>query len=123
MGPDDFDADGFVRADVVDGWLAEARDAYLERCVGVRELRDRPGLEFRFRTCAGAGARAVGPADRRVVTARAPPSSIPTSFTLAFRLRPTDGDGDGAINVRSVLTLEIRRPAPQPSSATTCATS
>ena len=30
----------------------------------------------------------------------------PTSFTIAFRLRPTDGDGDDAINAACEVSLE-----------------
>jgi acyl-CoA thioesterase FadM len=105
VGPSDLDSDGVVRADAVDRWLAETRDAYLEKCVALRELRARSGSELRARIH-DAPARARFGRPTAVNVGAGATEIRPTSFTIAFRLRPTDGDGDDVINAACEVWLE-----------------
>jgi acyl-CoA thioesterase FadM len=102
--PGDLAAGGRVRTEAIGRWLAEARAAYLEHCVVLRELRKRSGLEIRAHFD-------QPPAPERFGT----PTSIiigvgateihPTSFTMAFRVRAIDADGDTAINLTCAVSL------------------
>ncbi|MDQ1511180.1 MAG: hypothetical protein QOG50_3024 [Actinomycetota bacterium] len=105
MGPDDLDSHGVVRAEAVERWIAETRSAYLERCAGLRELQDRSGLELRARIHQAPAPERFGQPTAVIVGAGAT-EIRPTSFTIAFRLRPTDGDGDDAINATCEVSLE-----------------
>jgi acyl-CoA thioesterase FadM len=105
VGPDDLDARGAVRAEAVNRWLAETRGAYLEKCVVLGELRERSGSELRARIHDTPAPARFGRPTAVVVGAGAT-EIRPTSFTIAFRLRPTDGDGDDAINAACEVSLE-----------------
>ena len=105
VGPDDVDSDGVVRAEAVDRWLAETRTAYLEKCVVLGELRDRLGLELRARVDQAPAPERFGTPTAVIVGAGAT-EIRPTSFTMAFRLRPADGNGDAAINAKCEVSLE-----------------
>src|SRR5438128_998436 len=105
VGPDDLDARGAVRAEAVDRWLAETRDAYLEKCVVLRELRERSRSELRARLHDAPELARFGRPTAVIVGAGAT-EIRPTSFTIAFRLRPIDGDGDDAINAACEVSLE-----------------
>ena len=102
--PADLRAGGGVRPEAIDRWLAEARAAYLEHCVVLRDLRGRSGLALRAHFD-------QPPAPERFGT----PTSIiigvgateihPTSFTMAFRVRVINADGDVALNLACAVSL------------------
>jgi acyl-CoA thioesterase FadM len=102
--PADLAAGGGVRPEAIDRWLAEARAAYLEHCVVLRDLRERSGLALRAHFD-------QPPAPERFGT----PTSIiigvgateihPTSFTMAFRVRVINADGDVALNLACAVSL------------------
>ena len=85
--------------------MAETRTAYLEPCVVFRELQERSGLELRARIHHAPAPERFGTPTAVIVGAGAT-EIRPTSFTMAFRLRPTDGGGDTAINAKCEVTLE-----------------
>ena len=105
VDPDDLDSDGVVRAEVVERWIADTRSAYLEHCVALRELEDRAGLELRARIHEAPAPERFGQPTAVIVGAGAT-EIRPTSFTIAFRLQPTDGDGDDAVNAACEVSLE-----------------
>ncbi|MDQ1534411.1 MAG: hypothetical protein QOF28_2172 [Actinomycetota bacterium] len=105
VAPGDLDSEGVVRAEAVARWLAETRDAYLEKCVALRELRERSGSVLRARIDYAPAAERFGTPTVIIVGAGAT-EIRPTSFTIAFRLRPADGDGDDAINAACEVSLE-----------------
>ena len=105
VGPDDLDSGAVVRAEAIDRWMAETRSAYLERCVVFRELQDGSGLELRARVHHAPAPERFGQPTAVIVGAGAT-EIRPTSFTVAFRLRPTDGNGDDAINAACEVSLE-----------------
>jgi acyl-CoA thioesterase FadM len=49
VGPDDVDSKGVVRTEAVERWLEETRTAYFEKCIALRELQERLGLQLRAR--------------------------------------------------------------------------
>jgi acyl-CoA thioesterase FadM len=105
VAPGDLDSDGVVRAEAIDRWLAETRDAYLEKCVVLRELRERSASELRVQIHdAPAPARFGRPT--AVIVGAGATEIRPTSLTIAFRLRPIDGDGDDAIDAACEASLE-----------------
>jgi acyl-CoA thioesterase FadM len=69
------------------------------------ELQERSGLELRARTHQAPAPERFGRPTEVIVGAGAT-EIRPTSFTIAFRLRPTDGDGDDAINAACEVSLE-----------------
>ena len=105
VGTADLDPDGVVRADALERWLAETRAAYLEHCAAFRGLRESSGLELRARIHDAPAPERFGQPASVIVGAGAT-EIRPTSFTIAFRLRPTDGDGDAAINAACEVSLE-----------------
>jgi acyl-CoA thioesterase FadM len=105
VGADDLDSDGGVRAAAVERWMDETRAAYLERCVVLRELQERSGLELRARVHQAPAPERFGQPSEVIVGAGAT-EIRPTSFTIALRLRPTGGDGDAAINAAYEVSLE-----------------
>jgi acyl-CoA thioesterase FadM len=105
VAPGDLDSDGVVRAEAVERWLAETRTAYLEHCIVFCELQERSGLELRARIHSAPAAERFGTPTAIIVGAGAT-EIRPTSFTIAFRLRPIDGDGDDAINAACEVSLE-----------------
>ena len=104
VGPDDLDAAGLLHADVVDGWLADARAAYLEKCTAFCDLRERSGAELQARIDPAPDPRRFGTPTGVVVGAGAT-EIYSTAFRMALRLRPVDGDGDDAINVKCEVSL------------------
>ena len=105
VAPGDLDSEGVVRAEAVEQWLTETRDDYLENCVVLRELRERSGSELRARIHDAPAPVRFGTPMAVIVGAGAT-EIRPTSFTIAFRLRPIDGDGDDAINAACEVSLE-----------------
>jgi hypothetical protein len=105
VGPDDLDDRRVVRAEAVERWMAETRSAYLERCVVFRGLQDGAGLQLRARVHDAPAPERFGQPTAVIVGAGAT-EIRPTSFTISFRLRPTDGDGDDSINAACEVSLE-----------------
>jgi len=104
-GPADLDARGVLRDDVVQYWIDEVRDAYLEQCVVLRATVDQSGLETRYRLSMPPVA-AFGCPDTVVVSAGVT-EVHPMSFTMALRLRSIgQGEDDVAVNVSCVVSLE-----------------
>jgi hypothetical protein len=100
----DLSADGGVRADAIDRWLTETRSAYLEHCVVLRGLQDQSGLELRAHFDQPPDPEQFGtPTD--VIIGVGATEIHPTSFTMAFRVRAIDADGDTAINLSSEVSL------------------
>ena len=102
--PADLSARGGVRAEAIDRWLAEARAAYLEHCIVLRELRDRSGLALRARFDQPLAPQRFGTPTSIIIGVGAT-EIHPTSFTMAFRVRAIDVDGDTAINVTCAVAL------------------
>jgi hypothetical protein len=104
VGPGDFDADGVVRAEVVDGWLAAARTAYLDKCVVLQSLRDQVGGELQASVTQPPARDRIGAPTAVLVTAGAT-ELLPDAITIAFRIRPLSGEGDDGINAACSVSL------------------
>ena len=105
-GPADLDARGVLRDDVLQHWIDEVRDAYLEQCVVLRATVDQSGLETRHRSSMPPAGAAFGSPDTVVVSAGVT-EVHPESFTMALRLRSIgQGEDDVAVNVSCVVSLE-----------------
>jgi acyl-CoA thioesterase FadM len=100
----DLDADGVVRDERVTQWLAGARSAYLRRCAALRRVRQASGLELQDRVAPLPPGAALGRPAAVVVTAGVR-EVWPSSFALAVRRRPVDGDRDGAVDVTCIVRL------------------
>jgi acyl-CoA thioesterase FadM len=99
----DLDADGAVRDERVAQWVAGARSAYLRRCAALR-VRQASGLELQDRVAPLPPGAALGRPAAVVVTAGVR-EVWPSSFALAVRLRPVDGDRDGAVDVTCIVRM------------------
>lgn len=103
VGDADRDADGFVTAEVLGGWLTQAVDAYLAQCEQLRRraeghtLMRRPGRQPR--------ASLLGRPAEVLVTASAT-EIRPTEFFISVRVRPFGGDEDLPINVTCRVSIE-----------------
>jgi acyl-CoA thioesterase FadM len=100
----DFDTHGVMLADVVDGWLEAARAAYLDQCRVLSKMQESSGLVLRARIDQPPARERLGRPTAVVVSAGAT-ELFPTSITLAFRLRPTDGPGE-VVNATCAVSLE-----------------
>jgi hypothetical protein len=106
VGDGERDADGFIRADVLGSWLAEAVDAYLAQCVKLREraaghtLVRRPGRQPR--------SSLLGRPAEVLVTASAT-EVRPAEFFVSLRVTPFRGDEDLPINVVWRVSIEDER--------------
>ena len=118
----DLDSDGVVRAESIDRWLAQTRSAYLERCVVFRDLQVGSAWSCEPVSTARPARERFGRPTAVIVGAGAT-EIRPTSFTIAFRLRPADGDGDDAINAAARCRSRTPPPARRASWAPTSATS
>jgi acyl-CoA thioesterase FadM len=104
VGAADLDADGVLRDDAIERWIADARDAYLDECREVRG-RQRSGLVVRTRDRDLPRGAQLGPAQSVTVSAGAT-EIHPTSFTMAFRVRTYGSADDMVFNLTSVVSLE-----------------
>ena len=104
LGAGDFDADGFVCAEVVDAWLADARAAYLDKCAVLQALRERVGGELQATVTRPPARDRIGRPTAVIVTAGAT-ALYPDAITLAFRIRPLGGEGDDGINAACSVVL------------------
>jgi acyl-CoA thioesterase FadM len=100
----DLDADGIVRDERVARWVAGARSAYLDRCAALRRVQQAAGLELQGRVAPLPPGAALGRPAAVVVTAGVR-EVWPSSFAMAVRLRPVDGDRDGAVDVGCIVRL------------------
>jgi acyl-CoA thioesterase FadM len=103
VDPNDLDPDGYVRAETLGRWLAEAVDAYLAQCQELSRhaagytLVRRPGRQPRPSLLGR-------PADV-LVTASAT-EIRPTEFFVSVRVRPYGGDIDLPLNVTCRVSIE-----------------
>ena len=99
----DRDADGYVKAEVLERWLTEAVDAYLAQCEQLRKRAEghtlvrRPGRQPR--------SSLLGRPGEVLVTASAT-EVRPTEFFVSVRVRPFHGDEDLPINVTCRVSIE-----------------
>src|SRR4029077_20445353 len=75
-----------------------------EHCAALRALQERAGLELLAHIHHAPAPERFGRPTAVVVGAGAT-EIRPTSFTIAFRLQPTDGDGDDAVNAACEVSL------------------
>jgi acyl-CoA thioesterase FadM len=99
-----FDDAGVIRGDVLEQWVADARDAYLERCSVVQEMIEQSELVARYRVIGLPGPEYFGRPTTVVVSAGVT-ELYPSSFTMAFRLR-SYADDDVVANATCEVTLE-----------------
>lgn len=100
----ELDDGGAVGDAAVERWVASARQEYLDRCVVLRQVRERSGLELTSR--AGELPRGVLLGRPTSVAVSASASELwPSSFTISVRLRPLGGDRDTALNTTCVVSL------------------
>ncbi len=104
MEPGHLDPRGVLRDEVIQRWIIDARDEYLDQCRQLR-ARQRSGLLITTRDRDfPSGARLAGATG---VTVSAGATEIhPTSFTMAFRVRGTGTDDDVVVNATSIIGLE-----------------
>jgi hypothetical protein len=110
VGEAERDADGFVRADVLGRWLADAVEAYLAQCPRLHEraaghtLVTRPGRQPR--------ASLLGRPTEVLVTSSAT-EIRPAEFFVSVRVRPFGGDEDLPLNVVWQVSIEDARGEPR----------
>jgi hypothetical protein len=102
---DDLDGDGDVLDEVVERWIGKACAAYLDRCRTLHEMEERGGLALRFRVGAVPPGARLGRPTSVAVSAGAREVRR-GSFTIAVRLRGTDGASDIPVNASCVVSLE-----------------
>jgi acyl-CoA thioesterase FadM len=100
----DLDAGGVVRDERVAQWVAAARSAYLRHCAALHEVREASGLELQDRVAPLPPGAALGRPAAVVVSAGVR-EVWPSSFAIAVRLRPVDGDRDRAVDVTCIVRL------------------
>jgi acyl-CoA thioesterase FadM len=102
VGPADLEG-AVVGDQSVARWVAAARSAYLDRCAALRRQRE-AGLELEVQSASLPPGASLGRPGTVVVTAGVR-ELWPSSFALAVRLRPVDGDRDRAVNATCVMRL------------------
>ena len=105
VGPEDLDAEGRIRDDVVERWVDDVCAAYLEHCVVLAAALEREGLRVRSRTVKLPHGERLGHPTEVVVSAGAT-EILPESFTIAVRLRPFGGEREVALNGARTIQLE-----------------
>jgi hypothetical protein len=105
VGDHDLGADGVLRDDAIEGWIHDARDAYLERCSVVRQMIDGSGLVLRAQASELPGGAAFGRPATVVVSAGVT-EVFPAAFTMAFRVRSYGQVGDNVVNATCRVWLE-----------------
>jgi acyl-CoA thioesterase FadM len=101
----DLDADQTVADQAVARWVAAACQAYLDRCVALQRARERADLDLHRDVTLPPGAP-LGRPTSVVVSAGA--TEVPSSFTIAVRLRPVGADREVAANATCVVRLQDR---------------
>ena len=108
VGPGDLDPDGFVTAETLGGWLAEAVDAYLAQCSTLHDRSSRAGLNLVRRPGRQPRASLLGRPTEVLVTASAT-EVRPTEFFVSVRVRPYGSDIDLPVNVTCRVSIEDAR--------------
>jgi hypothetical protein len=103
----DLDADQSVADQAVERWVAGACRAYLDRCVALRQARERADLDLQQSVTPPPGAL-LGRHPISVVVSASATEVRPGSFTIAVRLRPVGGDREVATNATCVVRLQDR---------------
>lgn len=101
----DLDAGGAVRDDSVARWVAAARSAYLDRCAALRRRQEGAGLELRVESASLPPGASLGRRPAAVAVSAGVREVWPSSFAIAVRLRPLDGDRDTPVNATCVMAL------------------
>ena len=104
VGGDDVDAEGGLHDGVIERWIDDARDAYLERCAVVQAMIAALELVLQARPSQRPGREFFGRPSTIVVSAGVT-EVYPTSFVMAFRLRSFGQVGDVVANVTSRISL------------------
>ncbi len=105
VGPDDLDPDGYVTADTLGIWLAEAVDAYLVQCSTLHERLGREGVNLVRRPGRQPRASLLGRPTEVLITASAT-EIRPLEFFISVRVRPFGGDIDLPLNVTCRVSIE-----------------
>ena len=104
VGGDDVDAEGGLRDGVIERWIDDARDAYLERCAVVQAMIAALELVLQARPSQRPGREFFGRPSTIVVSAGVT-EVYPNSFVMAFRVRSFGQVGDVVANVTSRVSL------------------
>jgi acyl-CoA thioesterase FadM len=99
VAADDLDRSGTVRGESLERWLAEACDAYVEKCSVLHDLAGREHGAVRVAPAVMPTAEGLRRPATVVVSAGAT-EFRPRSFTLAVRVRAAGGDDDVLMNLR-----------------------
>ena len=103
VGPDDLDNDGYVRAEVLAGWLAAAVDAYVAQCQTLQQVPPhhhivrRPGRQPR--------ASLLGRPSDVLVTASVTEITW-TEIVVTIQVRPYGSDVDLPLSVTCRVSVE-----------------
>jgi acyl-CoA thioesterase FadM len=100
----DLDDGGVVGDRSVARWVAAVRSAYLDRCAALRRRLEESGLELEVQSASLPPGTSLGRPATVLVTAGVR-EVWPSSFAIALRLRPLDGDREMAVNATCVMRL------------------
>jgi len=98
---------GVLRDDAIERWIADARDAYLERCNVVQTMIEDSNLVLRTRAVEPLSGAQFGRPSTVVVSAGVT-ELFPTAFVMAFRVRSYGQVGDIVVNATCRVSLEDR---------------
>ena len=98
------DTPGALTDDVVEHWIQEACNAYLDLCTRLHEIRDVEGLAL-VTDVGSFVAATLGQPDEVAVSANAT-EVLPASFTIGVKLRPFGDQAQAVMNVACVVTLQ-----------------
>ena len=101
----DLGADGVLDDAAIEGWIHDARDAYLERCTVVQQMIEGSKLVLRTQASDFPGGAAFGRPATVVVSAGVT-EVFPAAFTMAFRVRGYGQVGDNVVNATCRVWLE-----------------
>jgi acyl-CoA thioesterase FadM len=101
----DLDAGGMVRDDSVARWVAAARAAYLDRCPVLRRRQRDSGLELQVESAILPPGDSLGQRPDAVLVSAGVREVWASSFAIAVRLRPLDGNRDRPVNATCVMAL------------------
>jgi acyl-CoA thioesterase FadM len=105
VAPDDLDADGVLRDDVVARWLDDTRRDYLDRCAVLCDAAEQGGLAVHCEMAELPSGAQFGAPETVNVSAGAT-EVWPDSFRIAFRIRSFGAGDDAAFNTSCVVSLE-----------------
>jgi hypothetical protein len=95
----DRDPSGYVRADVLERWIAAARDAYLERCSRLR------AVVFDMRSTSVVDASRLGRAPTAVRVSAGAKEVWPDAFSVAVRVRARGADDAEPVDVQWIVAV------------------